>query len=248
MIPPADVVKTSTVDANIADEPHLRNTPDPVDHFHGREYLLAQIQSVLTEPGLSSSKNRKKPIVLTGLGGVGKTQTALEYARIHCDSYKTLFYIDATDESSFLNGLLEILDLIHINGASAFPSDHSMHTRKLAPFVKTWLSHRKSKWLIIVDNFDKPEDVDLSSALPSSALGDVIVASRRSDAGEIGHWIPVEPMEEEESDELLLKVAGYDLDKVSDSERSRARIISDYVGQLPLGLELAGSFSHDPDA
>jgi hypothetical protein len=228
---------------NAADEPHLHNIPDPVDHFHGREYLLAQIQSVSSEPGLSSSKNRKKPIVLTGLGGVGKTQTALEYARIRCDSYKTLFYIDATDESSFFDGLLEILDLIQINGASAFPSDHSMHMRKLAPFVKTWLSNRKLKWLIIVDNFDKPEDFDLSSAIPSSALGDVIVASRRSDAGEIGHWIPVEPMEEIESDELLLKVAGYDLDKVGDAERAHARIISDYVGQLPLGLELAGSFS-----
>jgi ubiquitin len=227
----------------MADEPHLRNTPDPIDHFHGREYLLAQIRSVLSGPELSTSKYRKKPVVLTGLGGVGKTQTALEYVRIHRDSYNTLMYIDATDKQSFSDGLLEIVDLISISGGSAFPRDHAMHVRKLAPFVKTWLSNRRSKWLIIVDNFDNPEDIDLSSAIPSSILGDVIVASRRSDAGEIGHWVPVEPMEEMESDELLLKVAGYDINKVSDAEWSRARIISDYVGQLPLGLELAGSFA-----
>jgi hypothetical protein len=145
----------------------------------------------------------------------------LEYARIHRNSYKALFYIDATDEQSFLDGLLAIVDLIQINRASTFPSDDSMHVRKLAPLVKTWLSHRRSKWLIIVDNFDKPEDIDLWSAIPSSALGDVTVASRRSDAGEIGHWAPVEPMEEMESDEFLLKLAGYDLDKASDAEWSR---------------------------
>lgn len=193
---------------------------EPVDHFHGREYLLAQIQSVLTGPKSYGSKDRKKPVVLTGLGGVGKTQTALEYAQIHCDSYNTLLYIDATDEKTFLDGLLDIVNLIQINGGSAFPSDHAMHVRKLAPFVKTWLSHRRLKWLIIVDNFDKPEDIDLSSTIPSSTLGDVIVASRRSDAGEIGHWVPVERMEEIEADELLLKVVGYDLNKVSDAEWS----------------------------
>ena len=49
-------------------------------------------------------------------------------------------------------------------------------------------------------------------------------------------------MEGRESDELLLRLAGYHLESVTETEWSRARVISDYVGQLPLGLELAGAY------
>ncbi|KAN0071219.1 hypothetical protein V8E54_010650 [Elaphomyces granulatus] len=241
LIPTA--VEENTAPGIATKEPYLWNTPEPVDHFHGREYLLAQIESVLNQSPTTTDKVRKKPVVLTGLGGIGKSQTTLEYARTHHESYRASFHVDATSKQTYIDGIVKIVDLIQMDGTNALPIDGSLPVQRLAPFVQTWLSRRRSRWLLIIDNYDDPKDIDQWSVIPSSGLGDVIITSRRSDAGKLGHSIPVEPMEDRESDELLLKMAGYDVNMASDTHWSCARVISDYVGQLPLGIELAGSFA-----
>jgi hypothetical protein len=166
----------------------------------------------------------------------------LEYARLHSETYHVCFHVDATNNESFQDGLVNIVDMIQSSGSKIGRNEDTLALHTLAPTVKRWLSQCKSRWLLIFDSLDNPMEVKLASAIPSTGLGDVIITSQRSEAGALGHRIPVEPMENNESDELLLKCAGYNLDNITDTQCARARVISDYVGQLPPGLELAGSY------
>jgi hypothetical protein len=56
----------------------LSNLPERNAFFTGREEVLARIQEALAEHGR---------MALSGLGGIGKTQTAVQYAHRHFDEY-----------------------------------------------------------------------------------------------------------------------------------------------------------------
>lgn len=64
-----------------------------VDDFVGRTAELGQIAHAL-RPGELASEQRR--LVLGGMGGIGKTQLAIAYVRQHCDSYKSVFWLNAT--------------------------------------------------------------------------------------------------------------------------------------------------------
>ena len=110
-----------------------------------------------------------------------------------------------------------------------------------AIFVKSWLSQRKSRWLIIFDNHDSPQEVDLQSYIPRGSMGDVIVTSRRKNAERLGYGISVSGMEPTEAKDLLLSLARPGRTEHSPEISNRATKIAEYVGHLPLGLELAGA-------
>ena len=60
--------------------------------FHGREDLLARLESLLKPSDKSTSPNN---VVLYGLGGVGKTQIALQYAWSNITYYDTVLWVSA---------------------------------------------------------------------------------------------------------------------------------------------------------
>lgn len=135
-----------------------------------------------------------------------------------------------------------IADMVHTDPTFEHGSQDSPAERMLVPYIKSLLARHQSRWLLIFDNHDNPKDVFLASYLPTSSYGDIIITSRRADASALGGNITVEPMEQEEADELLLDLAGYSNSDLPNSEKACARAVSDYVGQLPLGLELAAAY------
>ncbi|OQV03704.1 hypothetical protein CLAIMM_08718 [Cladophialophora immunda] len=219
----------------------LWNTPDPVPHFVGRDILLTQIASYFDNAGELGT--RKLPLVLPGLGGVGKSQAALAYAHRYAERYMLCFQIDATTEQTILESLAEIADMFDTEASVRQPGRNSPANRKLVPYVKLQLEQCKSRWLLIFDNYDNPAAVRLAPFLPRSLLGDIIVTSRRSDACALGHSIPVEPMEDDEAEELLLRLAGYTVANTTATDLVCAQVVSEYVGKLPLGLELAAAYA-----
>lgn len=68
-------------------------------YFTGREDLLQNIHALLAE---------KHVVALHGLGGVGKTQTLLEYARLHRTDYPVVLWMAAESEHSFQQGFLKL--------------------------------------------------------------------------------------------------------------------------------------------
>ncbi|KAJ5372537.1 Tetratricopeptide-like helical [Penicillium concentricum] len=183
-------------------------------HFVSRDALLRQIRE---ESLVSGSR-----IALIGLGGVGKSQLAIEYSyEVRSQSPTTwVFWVHASNQARFEQSFRDIADQVKIRGRQ----DPEVNIFKL---VENWLQDEKRKWVCILDNVDDdqllrsftaPEKGDstrsqtnaakpLLEYIPRSPNGYVIITSRSREVAlkMVDHkgLIEVEPMENSESLELL---------------------------------------------
>ncbi|KFZ09362.1 hypothetical protein V502_08808 [Pseudogymnoascus sp. VKM F-4520 (FW-2644)] len=223
-------------------EPRVCEVPNPVNHFHGRSDVLSEMETHLL--AARPEDEQQKILVLWGLGGIGKSQIALAYARRHRNLYKNCLQIDASSRRSLIQGFtlaaMEIraqLNLDPIQQQRDLDDINSLQVN----FVKSWLSERKSRWLIIFDNYDNPAEVDLQWYFPRRSIGDIVITSRLKNSERVGYGISVKGMNPPEAQDLLLKLARPGKKDHSEEHLRRASAIADYVGHLPLGLELAGA-------
>ncbi|WP_203816718.1 FxSxx-COOH system tetratricopeptide repeat protein [Paractinoplanes ferrugineus] len=138
----------------------LTNVPAPARHFTGRERLLAEIRAVL-------SGSNRMPLSLVGLGGVGKTQLALQYVARWAAEYDVLWWVPAEQPSQAIAALAALGDQLGIS--------LSNDMRQIVRDVLAALEESALRWLLIYDNADQPED--LSTLLPAAG-GQVLVTSR----------------------------------------------------------------------
>ena len=86
------------------------NLPERNPFFTGREAVLAQLQEALAAQGRAA---------LSGLGGVGKTQTAVEYAQRHLDKYVYSFWATADSREALVSGYVAIVSILGLPEAGA---------------------------------------------------------------------------------------------------------------------------------
>ena len=99
--------------------------------FTGRKRLLEILEGKLFE---QASKKYNHRIALYGMGGIGKTQTALEYVYSHRDAYKRIYWITAVDQASLLAGYQEIARKAGLKGLiSLKPVEIAEKVLNLAP-------------------------------------------------------------------------------------------------------------------
>jgi uncharacterized protein YjbI with pentapeptide repeats len=192
--------------------PHLRNI-----HFTGREALLIQLRQNLISG---------KPIALHGLGGVGKTQLALEYAYRYASNYGLVWWI-RSEESARLAADYARLSLF-LAGTTKSDEDQA----KAITSVKHWLNNSRD-WLLVFDNAMDPEDV--RQYIPQTALGNILITSRNPNWGGIAKSVSLHGLEREESIEFLLKRTGQ-------TDRTAASALADSLGDHPLALEQAAAY------
>jgi hypothetical protein len=116
----------------------LSNLPERNPFFTGRELVLAQLEESLAAQGRAA---------LSGLGGMGKTQTALEYAYRHLEEYSHVFWVTADSQKSLVSGYLVVGGLLQLPEANA--PDKTV----VVDAVRNWLSSHAG-WLLILDNAD----------------------------------------------------------------------------------------------
>lgn len=137
--------------------------------FFGREDVLSQLDDHL-QP--SSDASGIRSVALWGLGGVGKTQTALAYAYSKIEHLDAVFWIPAETQLSLQQGFSKVaIDALKIPGASI--GAHQENTI----LVQTWLSRTKAKWLIVLDNVEDHQV--LIDAWPAAHHGAILVTTRR---------------------------------------------------------------------
>jgi DNA-binding SARP family transcriptional activator len=200
--------------------PHV----DPLTDFFGRESELDAMHTMLT-----STTARGAPItmVLTGLGGVGKTSLARAYARHHRADYGVVWWIRA-EETVTIDGdfrtLLEILA----------PHDAGQISDAVAA-VHALLADQPRPWLMILDNV--PNASSARGLVPAAGDGHVLITSQAT-----AHWpsgqtmIAVEPLTQEASIDLLISLS-------SDGDRGAAQVLAQELGGMPLALAQAGAFT-----
>jgi len=170
-------------------------------------------------------------VALIGMGGIGKTAIAVEFAYQHRQEFDAVFFIQADTQESIAREFAEIAQTLGLS-----PGDEA-HTRCT---VLDWLAQTRRKWLMIVDNV---EDVNLLPTMtPATAVhGAVIITSRRHEllSMDLVHCkLEVQAMSEADSTELLLKMLASGHQPVRDQDSVQG--IASALGGLPLAIRQAG--------
>ena len=207
----------------------ISNIPDRNPFFTGRERVLAELQEALAARGRSA---------LSGLGGVGKTQTAVEYAYRHLDEYVYVLWATADSHESLVSSYATIASHLKLPEAGAQDQAEAVEA------VKRWLGSNQG-WLLILDNAD---DIVMARAfLPPEKKGHVILTTRTQAAGAIARRVEIQEMGTEEGALFLLLRANYItedalLDAATEADQAVAKEITAQLDGLPLALDQAGSY------
>ena len=193
-------------------------------YFTGRDDLLDLLHRQLQE---------RHRVALSGLGGVGKTQTAAEYAFRHRPSYPDgVFWVNAESIEGLTAGFVEIAKTLRL------PEADSNNQEQTIAAVLHWM-HDRTSWLLVLDNVENRKD--LQRFVTDRHKGNVIVTSRQSVFPEFGILRSLEVLDLADSDAVrfLLLRTGREED---DQERTAAAQLASELGNLPLALEQAAAY------
>ncbi|MFD0689354.1 FxSxx-COOH system tetratricopeptide repeat protein [Actinomadura fibrosa] len=186
--------------------------------FTGRSALLMQIAESL-------GTGRATVIqALSGMGGVGKTQLALEYAHRHAADHDVTWWVNAERDDLIdaqLHTLAVTLGIVRPDAGSA-PAISA---------VRGWLNEH-GRWLIVFDNAVSAEQ--LRGRLPSGP-GHVLITTRSRRWKELANPIDVDVLDRDEAVRLL---QGHS-PALGDPEAGR---LASVLGDLPLALVQAANF------
>ncbi len=140
--------------------------------FKGRADELARLHAALSAGG--SDGIAIAGHALHGLGGIGKTQLAIEYAHAHDEDYRALLFLPCGSPQLVASGLAalagsDVLDL---------PEQHETDEARRANAALRWLSANPG-WLLILDNVDDEAALAAMEALrPRLKGGSVLITGR----------------------------------------------------------------------
>jgi len=215
--------------------PYPRNA-----NFTGRKNLLTRLCEKLSDTAPSSWNHR---VALYGLGGVGKTQLALEYVYSHKQVYERIYWISAVSEATVFAGFQEIAQRTR-----CVPTTLQLTPSDIAKRVLEWLSVQES-WLLVLDNLDEIEVI--GKYLPDeSEGGHTLITTRNSHCDHIpAEGLKVSDLEIGDAIQLLLLRSGIGaLDETPEAKAEAAQIVKE-LGYLALAIEQAAAYireaSHD---
>lgn len=204
--------------------------------FTGREEILAHLYTVLRSTRTAALTQAQ---AISGLGGIGKTQIAVEYAYRYRDYYQAVFWINAATHevlSADFASLAALLDL---------PEKYEQDQDTVIRAVKRWLASSHTQWLLILDNVDMPEMI--VDFLPVHSTGDMLLTTRLQALGTVAQSIEVEKMGLDESMMFLLRrtkalAPGAYVDRAMEENQALAIQIVTALDGLPLALDQAGAY------
>ncbi len=206
------------------------------DLFKGRDAKLDE----LTERLGPIPTTKDQPTVaraLTGMGGVGKTRLAIEYARRRGGGYTALLQVGAESAEALNRNLAAlcatpILDL---------PEKSEKDEDKQRDATIGWLNQHPG-WLLILDNIDsKPAAQAVRSLLPKLAGGHAVLTSRLTNWSGSIQAIAVKELSPEAATEFLLARTEGSRRRHTDDDDA-ARTLAEELGHLALALEQAGAY------
>src|ERR1700680_108057 len=203
--------------------------------FTGRANLLQQLRANLAG---SKAAILTQPQAISGLGGIGKTQTAVEYAYRHRDAYRYILWVHAATRDTIITSFLELATLLKL-------SERQEQDQNLViAAVKHWFAAHDA-WLLIFDNADDLPLVE--DFLPTGSRGHLLLTTRAHAPGTLANGLEVEQMDIQEGMLLLLLRArvlqpGDALEQANAADRACAEAIAQEMDGLPLALDQAGAY------
>ena len=214
----------------------LWNVPYPRNPlFTGREGILEHLAKALTA---GQTAALTQPQAISGLGGIGKTQTAIEYAYRFRENYQAVLWARADTRDNL------VLDYVALARLLQLPEQHQQDQPRIVEAVKRWLCEHQ-RWLLILDNAD--DLVMARDFLPGADTGHLLLTTRAQIMGRLAQRIELDRMEPFEGALFLLRRAGalgVDdlLDHAAATDQTHAASIVQVMGGLPLALDQAGAY------
>ena len=193
-------------------------------YFTGREELLLAMRSQLGA-GFATAI---VPIALHGLGGVGKSQIALEYVYRFAADYELVYWIPAQAPGQLRSGLAALAPHLGISTSADGDQEATLDAVKEA----LRLGKPYSRWLLVIDNAEQPEEV--MHYLPPTG-GHRLITSRNQAWDDWVQTFQVPPFTRDESVRLIRR-RGKNV-SVEDANR-----LAERLGDLPLAIEQAAAW------
>jgi hypothetical protein len=197
--------------------PQIWNIPARNPAFTGREDVLLAICEGLLAGGAFAVQ------ALHGMGGIGKTQLAVEYAHRFASTYSLAWWINA-DQAALIGDQFAALGI----ALGCVPDEAD--TEAARPAVLARLRHQ-GQWLLVFDGAEDPDDI--RPWLPGGG-GHVLITSRGRGWAEVAASIEVGALARQESVALLRGRA--------DLDEKEANQIAESLGDLPLAIDLAAGY------
>ncbi|MFI6061175.1 FxSxx-COOH system tetratricopeptide repeat protein [Streptomyces sp. NPDC051286] len=199
--------------------------------FTGRGSVLERLRDQLRGSGRS---NQHLPQVLYGLGGVGKTQVAREYAHRFRADYDLVWWVEAEQPDRVVSSLAELAERMDLRAGEVVAEA----ARAALNALRTGAPY--ARWLLVFDNV---EDLDQALALfpeetgplSSGLYGHILATCRNKPISSRVEAVEVEVFTRAESVEHLCR-------RVRKLPASDADRVAEAVGDLPLAVEVAAAW------
>ncbi|RWA08816.1 hypothetical protein EKO27_g6291 [Xylaria grammica] len=216
--------------------------------FFRRKNVLDQIDEALLLPRNEFQGNDSRlqlSFAICGLGGVGKTEIAMEYAFLRQDSFDAVFWIDAEQLTQLSEGFATIATQL------GFPENSGTDRVVSRNIALEWLDNplkrpvsrglnvesinlterEEANWLLVFNNAD---DLTLLQTFwPLGQRGSVLITSRDPMAKRGRPGIDLEPFSQEEAAALLRRLTNV---AETPENREASVSISERLGGLPLAI------------
>jgi tetratricopeptide (TPR) repeat protein len=203
--------------------------------FKGRNAFLRDLHASLTRgPGRTAITGS----ALYGLGGIGKTRAAVEYAWAHEADYTALLFVIAETPEALHRNLAALAGPLVLN----LPQQHAAEEDVRLKAVLDWLKLHPG-WLLILDGVDTEAAVDEAGTVLLGKLtgGRILITSRLANFAAQIHPLELDVLAIEDAVAFLLERTDTRRHKTPDDTEA-ARLIAIDLGGLALALEQAGAY------
>ncbi|KAM0799509.1 hypothetical protein BDR22DRAFT_963873 [Usnea florida] len=211
---------------------------------------LQEMKTMVEILSPAAENKQRRILVLHGLGGVGKTQLGLAYARRYQHIYSAVFWLNGQTRESLEQSFAGLARQLPKDQIPDFDKRCTQQGNEqldeVVHEVKSWFSRDGNcNWLLLYDNVDRenlksiddPKAFDVSDYLPECDQGSIIITTRQYRLRTLGDEMQLGKMREEEGLEVLESRIGKSL-----KENPQAYKLVDLVGGLPLALAQAASY------
>jgi tetratricopeptide (TPR) repeat protein len=175
---------------------------------------------------------------LHGLGGIGKSLLATEYACLHYHEYQAIFWVHATSPERLSSSILSLADQLGI------PAHYNLNEQQRFAVIKQWLQDH-DHWLVVLDDVDDIPMMD--QFIPLYSNGHVLLTTQSQATGQFAIAVSVDQMTIENGALFLLRRATIipqegSIEAASDADVLHAMNIAQEFKGYPLALDQAGAY------
>ena len=189
-----------------------------MSHFVQRDVEMRKIEGVLIEE--QAAMSRRRVVVIHGLGGIGKTQLAVEFARKHHHAFSSIFWLDGASKGSLKQSFANMMHRLPRDELTADGVEMLKHLAiDFGAAVREclqWLSLPSNRhWLLIFDNVDRDvrnnddlQAYNVKGYFPKADHGSILVTSRLASLQRHGSGIKIGTVNTEQARAILENNAG----------------------------------------